>query len=220
MAKVVIIGAKGTALAIAEQIIDAQNHFGSPIEFLGWAIDDPSLGDSILGYPVLCGTRQAREMFSHTDVKFIFALYKPAQMRARVALLQSLDLPNSKLMTFVHPSVCLVSSATLGYGSVVLSHSTIHSNVVIGNFCIINSNVVIEHDTVLGNYDYLAAAACVGSEVQIGNGVFVGLNATIREQVVIGDYAFVGMSSTVLEPVPGGAMVYGNPARRRSKSPR
>lgn len=40
--KVVIIGGKGTAVVIAEQIYDAQIRFGKEIEVIGFAFDDPA----------------------------------------------------------------------------------------------------------------------------------------------------------------------------------
>lgn len=48
--KVVIIGGKGTAVVIAEQIYDAQIRFGKEIEVIGFAFDDPAfLGGASMG---------------------------------------------------------------------------------------------------------------------------------------------------------------------------
>ncbi len=51
--KVVIIGGKGTAVVIAEQIYDAQIRFGKEIEVIGFAFDDPAFLGGINGWPVL-----------------------------------------------------------------------------------------------------------------------------------------------------------------------
>lgn len=59
--KVVIIGGKGTAVVIAEQIYDAQIRFGKEIEVIGFAFDDPAFLGGINGWPVLCGTKEAYE---------------------------------------------------------------------------------------------------------------------------------------------------------------
>ena len=48
--KIVIIGGRGTAIVIADQIHDARERFGSNIEVLGLALDDRSGGDSINDY--------------------------------------------------------------------------------------------------------------------------------------------------------------------------
>lgn len=70
--KVVIIGGKGTAVVIAEQIYDAQTRFGRDIEVLGFAFDDPAYSAGINGWPVLCGTREAYAKYKDDEsVKFV-----------------------------------------------------------------------------------------------------------------------------------------------------
>jgi acetyltransferase EpsM len=212
MEEVVIIGGKGTAVNIAEQIDDANRRFGFPMRVLGFAIDDPELGCSIGGFPVVCGTNHLRDQFEGRNTKFIFALYRPDAMKNRVELLASYGLSTDRFATFVHPSAYVAKSARIGHGSVVLAHSSIMRNVVVGNFCIINSQVVIEHDTNVGCSAFLAAGACIGAQVHIGQGAFVGLNSALRENVNVGAYAFVGMGSVVLRDIPDYSRAYGNPA--------
>jgi len=216
--KVIIIGGKGTAVNIAEQIIDAAKNFESKVEFLGYSIDDESLGDSINGYPILCKTKELRDKYNHqSDVKFIFALYKPEKLKERTALLSSYGIEASKFTNFVHPSVYLSGAIKTGTGNVILSNSSVHYGVEIGNYNIINSNTVIEHETKLGSTNFIAASVCIGAKVNIGNGCFIGLNSTIKENVTISDYSFVGMASNVLQDVGEGQTVFGNPARVRNK---
>ena len=51
--KIVIVGGIGTAIVIADQIMDAHERFGEDIEVLGLALDDHTMGDSICGYPII-----------------------------------------------------------------------------------------------------------------------------------------------------------------------
>jgi len=211
--RVVIFGGKGTAVNIAEQIENARLQFDYPMIVSGFAIDDPSLGSDIAGFPVLCGVREAWEKYRHTDTEFIFALYRPDVMAERLALLRELAIPAERYANFIHPTAYLSPSATLGHGNVVLSQSCLHHRVSMGNFNIVNSNVVIEHESTLHDGAFVAASACIGARVRVGTGVFIGLNSTIREDVAIADYAFIGMASGVVRPVAEGAVVYGVPAR-------
>ena len=57
--KIVIIGGRGTAIVIGDQINDAHNRFGMDIEMLGLALDDHSGGDDVSGYPILCDIKDA-----------------------------------------------------------------------------------------------------------------------------------------------------------------
>jgi sugar O-acyltransferase (sialic acid O-acetyltransferase NeuD family) len=213
MRKIIIFGGKGTAINIADHIVDAANRFGEKIRLLGFAIDDPSLGNSINGYPVLCKTNEVAARYTHRDVEFIFALYKPERMKERVAILGSYGIDPSRFASFVHPSCYVSASARIGRGTVILSHCSINANVTLGNFNIVNSSVVVEHDSSLANYVFVAAGTCIGANVHIKDGAFLGLKSTIREQLTIGNYAFIGMGSNVLRDVSDGITVYGNPAR-------
>jgi len=217
MSKLIVIGGKGTARCIGEQIIHAHNQCGAPDEFLGWALDEPAPGASLNGYPILCRPRDLVAQFPASDVKFIFALYKPKQMRARTALLASYQIPRERFASFVHPSAVIMPSARIGNGTVILSHCTLHANVTLGAFVIVNPNVVIEHDTHLDDNVYVSAHACLGSAVRIGKGVFIGLNSAVRESVTVGEFAFIGMGSNVLRDIDADTLVFGNPAVSRSR---
>lgn len=214
--KIIVIGGKGTAVNIAEQIDHADRESGAPVEFLGFAIDDDSLGKEINGYPVLCKTREAKDKYPQQDVKFLFTLYKPEKMKERVALLKSYEIPSYRFATFVHPMSYISKSAQLGTGVVVLSNSTVQNNASIGDYTIVNSNVVVEHDTAIGESNFFSPASCIGAYTQTGTGVFVGYNSATRPGIEIGEYAFIGMGSNVIGHVPSNAIVYGNPTRNHS----
>jgi acetyltransferase EpsM len=212
--KILVIGGSGTAVNIAEQIIDSDKNYSSGIEFIGFAFDFPVQGNLINGYPVLCKTTEVCKKYPQDEVRFVFSLYKPEIMKDRIKLRKELAIPANRYATFVHPSVYLASSAKTGIGNVVLSHSTIQQNVIIGNYNIINSNVVIEHETIIGDSNLISAAGCIGSKVKIGDGNFIGLNSTIREECKLSDYTFIGMGSNVLTNCLKPGIYYGNPCKQ------
>lgn len=211
--RVVIFGGKGTAINIAEQIEDARARYGYPMEVIGFAIDDPSLGHQIAGFSVVCGVREAWTKYRDTDAEFLFALYRPDVMPERLALLRELGIPVTRFANFIHPSAYLSPSVSLGHGNVILSHSCLQHRVSLGNFNIINSHVVIEHETSFQDGAFIASSACIGARVRVGTGTFIGLNSTVREDVAIADYAFIGMASGVVQSIAECAVAYGVPAR-------
>lgn len=214
--KVIIFGGKGTAINIAEQIENARTSHGYPMRVMGFAIDDPSLGKKIAGFPVLTSVFEAWEKYRNTDIQFIFALFRPDVMVERLILLEKLGIPKNRFSNFIHPLAYISNTINLGNGNVVMAHASIQNHATLGNFNIVNSNVVVEHDAILHDGVFLAANSCIGARVEIGRGVFVGLNATIREDVKISDNAFIGMGSCVLQSVADGVTVYGVPARVKS----
>jgi len=213
MEKVIIIGGKGAAVVVAEQIYDAQNKHNYPIEFLGFAIDDEALGSEINGFPVLAKTREVYEKYlNYADVRFIFQLYKQSVLRERVELHKSLGIPDNRHCTFVHPTCTVSRSAQIGTGSVLLANTVVNPNAVIGKFCTIQSNAIIGHNAVLGDYNFIAAHAIVANIV-MGERNFIGINATTKNDITIGDDCFIGMASNVTKSLPSGSKVYGNPAK-------
>lgn len=216
--KVIIIGGKGAAVVIAEQIYDSSKR-GLDVEFLGFAFDDKSFGNEINGFPILCNTFNAFEKYEYNkDVKFIYQLYRPDLMYERIALLNSYKIPNDRFYTFIHPTAFIAKSAKIGVGSSILANCTINPNAVIGDHCSIHSNSLIGHDTSIGDYNFFAAHVVIGSNNKIGNGNFIGLNATINNYLDIGDFCFIGMASNVIKGFESNTKVYGNPARKFEKN--
>ena len=213
MDKVIVIGGKGSAVVVGEQIYDAQLKTND-VEFIGFAFDDESFGTSINDFPILSKTYEVFDKYKkYKDVKFIFQMYRPDIQKERIALLNSYNIPIERYYTFIHPSAVIARSAKIGFGTSIMANCVINPNTIIGNHCSIHSNSLIGHDTKIGDYNFFAAHNVVGSNNQFGNGVFVGLNSTFNNYISIGDHCFVGMASNVIKSIASNDKVYGNPAK-------
>ena len=211
--KIVIIGGKGTAIVIADQMYDAKVRYGMDIEVLGLALDDRTMGDEIYGYPIICGIKEVYERFKNdNDVKFIYSLYRSDQIRERCKILYDLNIPAEKWCNFIHPSALVARSAKMGYGNVVLANCVINAGVVMGNFNTLNSGTLLGHDIVVGNNNFFAAQVTVGSLLEIGDMNFIGLNTSIKTGVRLGDAILVGQASNVPKSFDCDETVFGNPA--------
>ena len=216
--KVILIGGRGTAIVIADQMYDAHQRFGMDIEVLGLALDDHSGGDDVCGYPILCDIKDVYDKYrKYDDVKFIYQLYRPDVIRERTDLLYALNIPAEKFMTFIHPSVMLARSVKMGYGNVLLANVVVNCNANIGNFNTVNSGALLGHDIVIGNNNYFAGHVCVGSGLKIGDMNFIGLSSSIRNGISIGSGNVVGMASNITKDVTDNNVLYGNPAITKPK---
>lgn len=217
--KVIIIGGRGTPTVIADQMTDAHDRFGMDIEVLGFALDDLSGGNSISGYPILCGIRELHEKYGkYDDVRYVYNLYRSDVIQERTNLLYSLNFPLQRFCNFIHPSVMLARSAQMGYGNILLANVVINSNVILGNFNTFNSGTLVGHDTVIGNNNFFAAQVCVGSNLKIGDMNFVGLNSSLKNFITLGNLNLVGMASNVTKSLENNLTVVGNPAKPFIKS--
>lgn len=218
MEKIVVIGGKGSAVVVGEQIHDA-NQKGANVEFLGYAFDDESFGNEIAGFPIVSKTKEAFNKYKdYSDVKFIYQLYRPDLMKERIDLLNSYKIPLERFATFIHPSVVVSNSSKINPGTAIMANCVINANAVIGNHCTIHSNSLIGHDTEIGDYNFIAAHNVLGSNNIIGKANFLGLNSSFNNYIEIGDFCFVGMASNVIKSINSNTKVYGNPAKEFTKS--
>jgi len=218
MTKVIIIGGKGTAVIVAEQIYDAIHKYNEKIELLGFAFDDETMGDSINGFPLLCKTYDAYKKYGkYDDVKFIYQLYRPDLMKIRSDLLYSWEIPDEKMFTFIHPSATILKSVEYGPGNVFLANVVANSNVKIGKNNTFNVGGLIGHDTTMGDNNFCAAQICIGSNIKIGNGNFLGLNSSMKNFLQIGNYNIIGMNSNIQKNIGSEDVVYGNPGVSKGK---
>lgn len=214
MDKIIILGGKGAAVVIAEQIYDTQSKIGN-VEFLGFAFDDESFGSEINGFPILCKTVDAYAKYQKYDeIKFIFQLYRPDIIKERTNLLHSYGIPKERFATFVHHTAYVAKSAHIGYGSVISANVVVNANAFIGNYTTVHSNVLIGHDTRVGDNNIITGHVAIGSNSSIGNGNFIGLNTSINNYISIGNFNFIGMASNVIKGLEDDEKVYGNPARK------
>lgn len=211
--KIIIIGGRGSAVVIGEQIYDAQLK-GAPYEFLGYAFDDETLGKEVNGYPIHCKTYEARDKFSKfEDIKFIYQMWRPDLIQERINLLSSFRIPDDKFAIFIHPNAVVTKSVILGPGCSVCANTVINPNAVIGKHCTFQSNCVFGHDTVMGDYNFVASLTGIGSNNVIGNSNFFGHSSSLNNKITIGDLCFIGMAANVIKSVESGLMVIGNPAK-------
>lgn len=213
--KIIILGGKGTAINIAEGIYDAQQRFNKNIEFLGFAFDDGAIGDSINGFPVLCGTKQVMEKYSDfNDVKFIFQMNHQEKMKERGVLVQSYNIPSEKWFTFIHPLAYVAKSAKIGCGSVIFANCAIHSNTKIGNHCTFSASTTIGHDTMVGNHVFTATHVCIGSNVSLEDYLFFGQNSTVNGSIKIKENNLIGLGASVINDIDVTNKIFiGTPAK-------
>lgn len=216
MKKIIIIGGIGNAINVAEQMVDAKNKFDFKDEFLGFAFDDESFGDTINGFPLLSKSREVYEKYSkYDDVFFLYQMYRPDKIKERSLWLPQFKIPLERYYNFVHPSATVCQSVKFGFGNIIHAGCILNANVQLGNMNTVNSGCLIAHDTILGDHNFLAAHSVIGSNTKIENYVFTGLNSTVNNQVHIASNNMIGMGSVLMKGIASENSVYvGNPARK------
>ncbi|PML80844.1 acetyltransferase [Enterovibrio norvegicus] len=123
----------------------------------------------------------------------------------------------TKLVTLIHPSSVVSTSAQIGTGTVVMPRAVINAFSAVGNGVIINTATVIEHDCHIGDYSHISPGAVLSGTVHIGQYCWLGANCSIKQNITIGTGAVVGIGSVVIRDVRASVTVIGSPATELKK---
>jgi acetyltransferase EpsM len=210
--KIILLGGLGNAAMVAADIKDARRRGFDEWDVAGYLNDRLQVGEDLEGLPIL-GALKDVPRFLDKGYYFINTIYRIDGQDLRLALFESLGIPDERLATFVHPTAYVAGNVTLGPGTVVMPQASIATATQIGRCCMIINNVFIGHDDVIGDYCHFAPHACVGSYLKIGRGVHVGLNATIHENLTLGNCCALGMSAALLNDMKDYEIWAGVPAK-------
>jgi sugar O-acyltransferase (sialic acid O-acetyltransferase NeuD family) len=211
MTDVLILGASGTARDLLSWI-PACAAAGRGWRCLGLLDDDPALhGTTVDGVPVLGPLVTAA---GRSDVRLVDALGGPRSFRRREEILRAAGLDPRGFATIVHPSAVVAPDAVIGPGCLVYPFAFVGPGVRLGAHVTMLSHVAVNHDAIVGDFTILASHAAIAGRAELGAACYVGMGARIIQDGRVGAGAMVGMGSVVIRPVPPGATVAGNPARR------
>lgn len=210
--KVAILGGAGNAAVVAAAIEHARRMNATDLEVAGFLNDRTPVGEKIDLFPVI-GKLEDAKHFLEEGYWFINTIFRIDGNEERIALFESLNIPDDRLVTFVHPMAYVAPSVQLSPGCVIMPNVSMSPGTTLGKGCLMMAGSMMGHDNVVGPFCHIAAQAAVGSYLTIGKGVHIGLNATIHEGFTIGDYATLGMGSVLKHDIGPKEIWAGVPAK-------
>ncbi|MCR5050400.1 MAG: acetyltransferase [Paludibacteraceae bacterium] len=212
MRRVAILGGLGNGAIVAAAIEHARRIGATDLQVTGYLNDRTPVGEQIDMFPVIGRTEDAQHLLAD-GYWFINTILRIDGNRERIAMFESLGIPDDRLATFVHPMAYVAPSVQLGPGCVVMPNVSMSPGTRLGKNCFMMVGSMMGHDNVVGDYCHIAAQAAVGSYLHIGRGVHIGLNATVIENLSIGDYATLGAGAVLTKNIPAREIWAGNPAK-------
>jgi sugar O-acyltransferase (sialic acid O-acetyltransferase NeuD family) len=206
--KIVIFGAAGTGLIMAEEVEKNIN-----MQFFGFLDDEKEKqSKGYCGYPVLGGL-SAWDSVSQ-DCLFLSSLYGPKKNELFSNMIKYLKIPPERWTNLISEAALVSKKCKVGFGTYVGPGVILNPEVRVGNYCALMANAWIGHHSKIGNYVFLSNSLSLSGGVAVGDGSYLGSNATIREYAKIGSYVTVGMGSVVVKDINSHEIVVGNPARK------
>lgn len=212
MRRVAILGGLGNGAIVAAAIEHARRSGATDLQVAGFLNDRTPVGEQIDLFPVIGRVEDAKRLLDE-GYWFINTILRIDGNRERIAMFESLGIPDDRLATFVHPMAYVAPTVQLGPGCVVMPNVSMSPGTRLGKNCFMMVGSMMGHDNVVGDYCHIAAQAAVGSYLHIGRGVHIGLNATVIENLSIGDYATLGAGAVLTKNIPDREIWAGNPAR-------
>lgn len=210
--KVIIIGGLGNGSVIAAAISDAAARGQHEWSVAGYLNDRLAQGEDLEGHPVLGGLAEV-DAYLKNDYYFIYTIYRIDGQDRRIALFQSLNIPDEGLATFVHPTAYVASNVQIGPGCIIMPHVCISPGTRMGRGCLVMMGSAIGHNSKIGNYCHFAAQSCLGAYLKIGDGVHIGINASVRENLTLGDCSTLAMGGVLLHNMGAYEIWSGVPAK-------
>src|SRR6478672_11524154 len=118
----------------------------------------------------------------------------------------------------IHPSADLEEGVVLGDRVKIQNAALVYHGVTVGNGVFIGPGAILTNDrnprAVTATGDLASADDWTVTPIHLGDGASIGAGAVIVAGSDVGPYAMVGAGAVVTHPVPGYALVVGNPAHR------
>src|SRR5688500_5412723 len=118
--RIVILGARGDALNIAETV--RQLSVADKTIALEGFLDDSLAGTKVGQFPVLGRLDDWAKL--ERNILFIPAIQKVRDMVRRASRIDSLEIPNQRWGTIIHPSAVIASNVQLGTGVYIAACAT------------------------------------------------------------------------------------------------
>lgn len=176
-------------------------------------MDYPS--DTFKGRPLIVSTEWVR-ILKERGVKRVLPLSPDNKTRLRqIKACREAEL---ELVSAIHPSVLILSGATIEPGCWINAGSIIGYQAEVRAGVLLNTGVSIDHHNVLEECCQVDPGVTTAGNVTLRECSHVHTGATIINRIEIGAGARVGAGSVVIRNVPPGETVVGVPARPIDKS--
>jgi sugar O-acyltransferase (sialic acid O-acetyltransferase NeuD family) len=205
MTELYVYGASGHGKVVAEVAL------ASGQRVLGFIDDAPfSTGERVLGLPVVGGREWLARRAQQSRITVALGV-GDNHARSQVAKhCSELDIP---LMTLLHPSAVVSSSAIIGNGTVAMARVVVNAEARIGDGVILNTGAIVEHDCAVGDFAHLSPNSAMGGASGLGRMSWLGIGAVIIHGVNVGHNTIVGAGAVVIRDLPDGVTAVGVPAR-------
>ncbi|AXX86649.1 sugar O-acyltransferase [Malaciobacter marinus] len=131
----------------------------------------------------------------------------------RAKLFEKVHNSGFKIISLIHPSSIISSSATIGKGTVIMPNVVVNAKATIGEGAILNTSCVIEHECVIDDFVHISPNVALAGDVKVGKYTHIGIGSNVIQGIIIGNHTVIGAGSIVVKNINNFKKAYGNPCR-------
>jgi len=192
------------------QVVD-QYFADSPYEVVAFAATREFLeAPEFEGRPLVDFDQLGSGQYRPAAVKLFIAIGYVKLNHTRARFYERAKRDGYALVSYVHPSVQLWKSNTIGDNVFIFEDNTIQPFVGIGSDTILWSGNHIGHHTRVGNHVFISSHVVVSGNCDVGDYSFLGVNATIADEVKIGRECLIGAGALVTKSTGDGKLYAGD----------
>lgn len=208
VADVLVIGAGGFGLEVAQYALDASSS-GWPFRLTGFLDDGVPPGTEVVqGLDVVGGTDGA--MLARQNLLIAIG---DSDIRTRIA--RRVRQRGGRLVTLIHPTAYIAPTAQIGSGALICPFATVSARAVVESDCVLNNYACVGHEAHLGDGSVLSPYSALLGRSKVGRSCFLGAYAAVGPGVSIGASSKLAAGSIALRDASAGSMLVGNPAKSR-----
>jgi sugar O-acyltransferase (sialic acid O-acetyltransferase NeuD family) len=135
---------------------------------------------------------------------FVFhaAITYNALNRTRSRLIQTMCAQGFEPVSYIHSSVKLWPSVTLGSHCFIFENNVIQPQARLGCNCVLWSGNHIGHHAEIGDNCFISSQVVLSGFSKVGANTFIGVNSTVAHEVEIGPDCFIGAGSIITRNLP------------------
>ena len=150
------------------------------------------------------------EFVVQPDEVFVVANGEPA---IKAKLVQKIEQAGGTLLTVIHPTCYVASTATIGVGAILCPFAFVGPYATLAPHVTMNVHSGCGHNAKIGSFSVISPYASVAGAAQVGERVFLGSYAFVAPEKKIGDNTKLSAGTFALDDIPAHALATGNPAR-------
>lgn len=200
---VIIVGAGGHGKVVADTVLSSGDNV------IGFLDDNPNIGESFAGFPMLGSVDDFR---NYLDCSFVIAIGN-ANVREKIAN----QLQGVKWYTAIHPTAVISKlDVCIGEGTVIMANVAVNAGAVIGKHCILNTGSIVEHDNWIDDFVHVSVGVRLAGTVHVGKKTWIGIGAIIRNNLSVCATCMIGAGAVVVKNIEEAGTYVGIPAERQS----